>query len=106
MMNVVNKKVLGARAKKKENRLGIIPVLEKDQKGRFHYHLTIGFPDNINKIQLEEIFLKAWRLSYFGYDHAKAVANPDQGWLKYILKSKGFAPLADRIDWENFNFRN
>lgn len=82
-------------------RLKVIPVIEQDASGRFHYHVAIDRPPHIEQGEFERLILENWRRTRFGYEQVHIVTGVNDGWIDYMAKFRSKANYADAIDWVN-----
>jgi hypothetical protein len=104
-MKLLNRKTYGNAFCRHGKRLQVIPILEKDRDGRFHYHVAIEPPDHIAPVRFSELVQECWSQTDWGYRKTEIRFNADQGWVDYMLKSNqksGFEAWSDCIDWNSF----
>ena len=101
----LNKAIFGATARHYGKRVKIIPVLEKDENGRWHYHAAIEKPQHVSELKFLTLLRRFWSQLDWGYERMSIEGNVDQGWIDYMLKPKqksGLECWSDCIDWNNF----
>ena len=103
-LNVIQGKLFGSRGRHKAPRLKVIPILEKDQSGRHHYHLALELRNLMPLEEFRELIYNVWSNTDWGYKQIDA-KQADGGWLLYMtkLRSKG-GDLSSSIDWENLHY--
>ena len=87
-------------------RLRVIPVLEKETDGRWHYHAAIEPPIHIGFEEFAKLIGACWSRTHWGYEKIQVRQNANQGWIDYMLKPRQkseFEAWEDCIDWESFN---
>ena len=102
-MNLLNRAVYGAAFRRYHKRLRVLPVLEKDVEGRFHYHCTMESPAHTDAVDFERLIHDCWSKVDWGYKHILVRENADRGWIKYCLKpcqKSALETWSDCIDWE------
>lgn len=82
-------------------RLKVIPVVEQDTGGRFHYHIAIDRPAHVPPEYFAELIIENWQRTRFGYEQVHIVTGADDGWIDYMAKFRSKANYADAIDWVN-----
>jgi hypothetical protein len=105
-MHRLDNAVYGNAARRVGKRVKVIPVIEKDRNGRWHYHAAIELPSHIDGVQFEQMVRECWSKVDWGYDRILLRDNADRGWLDYILKPRqksGLEAWSDCIDWESLH---
>jgi hypothetical protein len=105
-MNLLNRAIYGSAFRRGKKRLRVIPVLEKDQVGRFHYHAAIELLPRIKPWQFQALVWHCWSRTDWGYDRTSVEFSADQSWVEYMLKRRqksGFEAWSDCIDWKNLH---
>ena len=106
-MKLLNLATYGKNAvRRHRKRLRVIPVLEKDQDGRFHFHAAIEPPEHIPQERFRRFVEECWSRIDWGYRKTVVRFNADQGWVDYMLKSKqksGLEAWQDCIDWNSLH---
>ncbi len=103
-MNLLNRAAYNSAFRCLGKRLRVIPVLEKDVEGRWHYHAAIEPPPHIGPNQFEELIYKCWSKLDWSYRNILVRPNADCGWIKYMLKPRqksSFEAWSDSIDWDS-----
>jgi hypothetical protein len=106
LMNLLNRAIYGSAFRRGKKRLRVIPVLEKEQDGRFHYHAAIEVLRRIKPWQFHALVWHCWSRTDWGYDRTSVKFSADKGWVEYMLKptqKSGFEAWADCIDWNNLH---
>ena len=90
-----------------QKRLPTFPILERDTNGRYHYHLTVEFPDRFSKEQITLAIWKHWNKIKTGEPISSNAVNTliDFGWVDYSLKFRSKADYAGSIDWQNVRLK-
>jgi hypothetical protein len=103
-LNVIHGKLFGSRGRLKAPRLKVIPILEKDQSGRHHYHIALELRNLMSLDEFRALLYNVWSNTDWGYKQIN-VQRADGGWLLYMTKlpSKG-GDLSSSIDWENLHY--
>jgi hypothetical protein len=105
-MNLLNRAIYGSAFRRGKKRLRVIPVLEKDQNGRFHYHAAIELLPRIKPWRFQALVWHCWSRTDWGYDPTSVELSADQAWVEYMLKptqKSGFEAWTDCIDWNNLH---
>jgi hypothetical protein len=97
-INVLTKKVYGNTGKRFGKRIEVIPVIERSTAGRFHYHIAMKIPDEIDVDRFECLVKDSWTKTRFGYRETHIDREIDSGWIDYITKQKNW----NDIDWTNY----
>jgi len=102
-MRRLNRAVFGRGQDRFGKRLRVIPVLEKDHGGRFHYHLAIEPPAGIDGDQFAMKIRDCWKRIDWGYNEIDIQRDADRSWVdNYMLKLRqksGLEAWVDCIDW-------
>ena len=101
-MKVLNRAVYGNAARRYGKQLRVLPILEKEEYGRWHFHAAIKSPPHIGPDQFKAIIHKCWSKLDWGYRVIEVRPNADRGWINYMLKSRQkteFYAWSDCIDW-------
>jgi len=104
-MHDLNRQIYRAAFRHHGKRLRVIPILEKSEDGRWHYHVAMEPPNFMDSKGFGDIAMEVWRLTFLGYGHGAISTNGDAGWPAYMakLRSKsGFEHYFDCIDTEAF----
>jgi hypothetical protein len=68
-------------AARKGKKLRIIPVVEKDANGRWHYHLAIEPPAHLNADQFAAQIILSWSKSPWAHRINQIKPDTGQGWV-------------------------
>ena len=101
-MNLLNRAVFGKAFYRCGKKLNVIPVLEKETQGRWHYHAAIEPPTHLENHRFTALIHDCWGKTHWGYDQLLVREDADYGWVNYILKfsqKSGFDAWSDCIDW-------
>jgi hypothetical protein len=118
-MTRFNRAVYG-HAARKGKKLRVVPIVEKDTYGRWHYHLAIEPPAHLNADQFASQIISSWSESPWAHriHHIKSEAvrgwvydefqtrestrpklDPEKdGWRLYLLKKRGKSGLENWVD--------
>jgi hypothetical protein len=96
--NLLNKKLFGKRFQRFGVRLNIVPVLERSQNDRWHYHAIMQCPDSKPYWYMHAQITSIWTSTKFGYNEHDIKRSIDHGWTDYITK---FKRHYDEVDWVN-----
>jgi hypothetical protein len=105
-MHRVDNAVYGNAARRNGKRVKVLPVIEKEAHGRWHYHAAIELPAHIDGVIFEQMVRDCWSKVDWGYHRILLRDNADRGWLDYILKPRqksGLEAWPDCIDWESLH---
>jgi hypothetical protein len=95
--------VYGNTARRFNNRVRVIPVLERSDSGRWHVHGAIELPRHLNAIQFYRLIRACWSKVDWAYRRTHTNKRADQGWVRYMLKpaqKSVFENWSDCIVWE------
>ena len=81
----------------------VIPVLEKSNNQRYHYHTVIDRIDRLSRDQFESVVTDCWQRTLWGYGEIDFQYDISKGWLYYITKPSQKQTLSDATDWQNFH---
>ena len=104
-MRGLNRQIYKAAFRHHGKRLKVIPILEKSQEGRWHYHVAMEPPQFMEPSEFGNIAMNAWLQTPLGYAHGAVTTNVDAGWIAYMAKLRGksgFEIYTDCIDTEAF----
>ena len=104
-MNVLNCRIYNFAFRHYGKRLRVIPILEKSEEGRWHYHAAIEPPWFMDANSFGDIAMDVWLQTPLGYGHGEISVNADGGWIAYMVKPRGKSGLEeyyDCIDTEAF----
>ena len=85
--NKLNRKIYGRKALKGLMKSPVFPVLERDQSGRYHYHLLLDCPPIISKEEMAAHIHSIWPNTNWGYNYChinigqQGIKTADDGWL-------------------------
>jgi hypothetical protein len=105
-MNLLNCEVFGSSFRKRKTRLKVLPVLEKEEGGRFHLHAAIEPPEHLSQLEFKSLINRCWSKTHWGYNVNLVRFGADQGWIDYQLKpgqKSGLETWSDCIDWKSFH---
>ena len=104
-MNLLNRAIYGSAFRRGKKRLRVIPVLEKDQVGRFHYHAAIEVLSRIKPWRFQALVWDCWSRTHWGYDRTSVEFGADQGWVITCLSQdrSRVRGVGDCIDWKNLH---
>lgn len=105
-MNFLNRAAHGYAFQRFGKRIRVIPVLEKELQGRWHYHAAMELPSHLDAVEFEQLIQGCWEKVHWGYPRTLVRDNANQRWVKYMLKPSQktvFDDCADCIDWENLH---
>jgi hypothetical protein len=108
-MNLLNRAVFGKAFYRHRKRLNVIPILEKEFYGRWHYHAAIEPPSHLRSDHFKRLIQDCWKRTDWGYDRVKIREEADRGWVNYMLKpsqKSAFDAWSDCIDWDSLNNRS
>jgi hypothetical protein len=100
--NRLNKVGFGNAFTRYGNRLRMIPVLEKSNSQRYHYHTALDRIDRISRDQFKDIVTDCWERTLWGYREIDFQYDISNGWIDYITKPSQKETYSDSIDWQNF----
>lgn len=100
--NRLNKSILGNSFSRHNNRIRIIPVLEKSNSQRYHYHTVIDRVDRLTRNNFNNIVTDCWGRTLWGYREIDFKYDISNGWINYITKPSQKDIFSDSIDWQNF----
>jgi hypothetical protein len=101
--------VYGNAALRFEKRVKVVPVIEKENCGRWHIHAAIELPSHVDAVTFEQLVQQSWSKVDWAYDRVFLRDNADRGWLEYILKrgqKSGLETWSDCIVWESLHNPN
>jgi hypothetical protein len=104
-MNMLNRRIYNSAFRHHGKRLRVIPILEKSEDGRWHYHVAIEPPEFMEAESFGNIAMVIWLGTFLGYGHGEISASVDAGWSAYMAKRRGKSGLEgyfDSIDTEAF----
>ena len=104
-LNVLNKKVYGNAHRRYNKSLKCIPVIEKDDQTRIHYHLIL---EHLSRGKMTPATYELIMQSLWQYGQVKSnglfVNDDDSSWKDYILKKRTKNEVKDlSIDIENMS---
>jgi hypothetical protein len=80
-VNHLNRAVYGNAARRFEKKVRVIPVIEKEDYGRWHIHAAIELPRHIDAFVFEELVQQSWSKVDWAYDRVLLRDSADLGWL-------------------------
>jgi hypothetical protein len=105
----LDRAVYGNAALRFEKRVKVVPVIEKENCGRWHIHAAIELPSHVDAVTFEQLVQQSWSKVDWAYDRVFLRDNADRGWLEYILKrgqKSGLETWSDCIVWESLHNPN
>ena len=105
-MHRLDNAVYGNAARRHGKRVKVLPVVEEDTNGRWHYHAAIELPTHLDGTKFEQLVRDCWSKVDWGYDRILLRDNADRGWLDYILKPRqksGLEAWSDCINWDSLH---
>ena len=105
-MNLLNREVYGAAVRHHDKRLRVIPVLEREMGGRWHYHAAVEPPSYLESSAFEKLIHDCWSRTDWGHGNVLVREAADRKWINYMLKhwqKSGLESWEDCIDWESLN---
>jgi hypothetical protein len=105
-MNLLNRAVYGNAVRRGGKQLRVLPILEKEEDGRRHYHAAIEPPTHIEPTRFVAFIRECWSKVDWGYREIMVRPNADRGWIGYMLKHRQkseFYAWSDCIDWESLH---
>jgi hypothetical protein len=99
-LNLLNRECFGQKFKRQGKKLKVIPSLEVDKKGRYHYHLVLQNPFSDTPFHFERMIKRLWHKTNYGYVEVEIFDQINFGWVNYITK---FNHPKNKIDLENCN---
>lgn len=79
-------------------RLKVIPILEKSESGRWHYHVAMEAPAFLDDDEFANMAMEAWLRTDLGYGNGEISTNVDGGWIIYMTKLRGKSGLEQFLD--------
>ena len=105
-MNVLNRHIYKAAFRHQGKQLRVVPILERSESGRWHYHVAIEPPVYMESNEFADAAMEAWLQTPLGYGHGEISLYVDAGWNAYMAKRRskaGFEFYFDCIDTEAFH---
>jgi hypothetical protein len=105
-MNLLNRSVYGNAFRRHGKQLRVLPILEKEERGRWHFHAAIEPPSHTEPDQFKALISRCWSKVDWGYREIVVRPNADRGWIKYMLKHRqksAFDAWSDCIDWDSLH---
>lgn len=104
-LNVLNKKVNGNAHRRFNKSLKCIPIIEKDEKTRIHYHLIL---EHLSRRKMTPATYELVMQSLWKFGRIKSnglfINDEDSSWKDYILKRRTKYELQDlSVDVENMS---
>ena len=103
--NILNSEVYGNAYRRYNKQLKMLIVFEESNLDRLHLHGIVERPKRIEFKEFEDMIVRCWKKTMFGYDHNQVV-NPTTfgevvGWKNYIMKKRSKKDFSGSIDLEN-----
>jgi hypothetical protein len=101
--NHLDRAVYGNAARRIGKRVKVIPVLERSESGRWHFHAAIDLPKHMTAAQFARLIRKCWSKTDWAYRRTHTKRKANQGWVQYMLKplqKSAFENWSDCIVWE------
>ena len=105
-LNLLNRKLFGNNFRRKNRRIEVIPTLELDSSGRYHYHLALNVPAHFPFLRCFFELRSIWQKTRWGHKIADFDRMRDPGWVDYITKIDSLYGYSDKIDWANLHLCN
>lgn len=105
-MKLLNREVYKNAYARYGKRLKVIPVLEKQRDGRWHFHVAIEPPPHFSELHFKILIRDCWDKVHWAYGQDEIEINANQGWTNYMLKLRQKSELesfSDCIDWETIH---
>jgi hypothetical protein len=102
-LDLLNTRIFGTTFKRHGKRLRVIAVIEHDEITRWHYHAAIDCPPHIMPGTFSAMISQCWARTDWGYRETSIKAGADDGWVRYMLKSRTKDQYDLCIDWLNFH---
>lgn len=102
-MHRLDRAVYGNAAIRFGKRVRVIPVLEKEEFGRWNIHAAIELPRHTDAFRFDQLIRKSWSKVDWAYNRIWARDDANKGWLNYMLKPRqksGLETWSDCIVWE------
>ena len=81
--------------------IGFFAVTEKDSSGRYHHHLCIERPEEIDDRYLKFLIWQVWRSTDWGMPVIDVQDGSDPRWISYMCKLRSKEVWDEAIDWIN-----
>jgi hypothetical protein len=102
-LNLLNGRVYGNAFRRHGKRLRVIAVLEHDDITRWRYHAAIDCPRHIRPEAFKAMISECWIRIDWGHRGMCMKSGADEGWIRYMLKSRTKDQYDLCIDWLNFH---
>jgi hypothetical protein len=103
-LNRLNYQIYRKKFSRFGEKLGVISVIEGDDRVRLHCHLTLEKPHHISHLKMCSLINQCWTKTKFGYLNFKVNSVIDEGWKSYQLKHRTKRDgLYSSVDWINTN---
>jgi hypothetical protein len=105
-MRLLNRAVYGNAVRRYGKRVRILPILEKEELGRWHFHAAIEPPSHIEPNRFAQFVCECWSKVDWGYREIMIRPNANRGWINYMLKFRqksAFDAWSDCISWESLH---
>jgi len=96
--NLLNRAVYKHAFRRHGRRLNVIPVLEKERSGRWHYHLAIEPPTHLGSEAFAALIIDCWLKTDWAFHDCLVRQNADAGWNNYLFKLRQKTELENWID--------
>ena len=103
-LNRLNYQIFKKKFLRFDQRVGVISVIEGDDKVRLHSHLTLEKPNHLSYVEMSALIQSCWMKTKFGYPNLMINTVVDDGWKSYQLKLRTKRDgLYSSVDWINTN---
>jgi hypothetical protein len=93
-MNLLNRAVYGNAVRRNGKQLRVLPILEKEEHGRWHFHAAIEPPPHMEPDQFKTVIRRCWSKVDWAYQMTMVRPNADRGWINYMLKNRQKSEFA------------
>ena len=105
-LNLLNGAVFGKGAKRGNERVNSISVIEGGNGTRLHIHAIIDCSSQALWSNFPVLIEKVWQRTQWGHGQIDVQSDADAGWTNYISKFRDKPSYVDAIDWENYHNRD
>jgi hypothetical protein len=105
-MRLLNRAVYGNAVCRYGKQLRVLPILEKEENQRWHFHAAIESPTHIEPNRFVASVRECWSKVDWGYHEIMIRPSANRGWIKYMLKcpqKSAFDAWSDCISWESLH---